>query len=143
MRTQVRMGIFVSLESHDVRAFATEDPRGFLAQYAAGAILDEIQRAPHLPSYLQTLVEILLTGFYPRIHDCGLDPVRALADYFETYVERDLRQLIHLRDLSLFNKFVKLCAGRVGQLCNLQGLASDTGISHTTARAWMSLLEGT
>ena len=186
---------YVSLESHDVRAFAAEDPRGFLGQYPEGAILDETQRVPLLPSYLQTLVdedpapgrfiltgsqqlemtnvvsqslagrttllkllpfsldelgpkrlpgtldELLLTGFYPRIHDCGLDPVRALADYFETYVERDLRQLIQLRDLSRFTKFVRLCAGRAGQLCNLQGLAGDTGVSHTTARAWMSLLE--
>ena len=186
---------YVSLENHDLRDFAVEDPRGFLAQYEGGAILDEIQRAPRLASYLQTIVdenpapgrfiltgsqqfemsntisqslagrttllkllpfsldelgpkrvpktldELLLSGLFPRIHDRGLDPVRALGDYFETYVERDLRQLIHLRDLSLFAKFVKLCAGRVGQLCNLQALASDTGVSHTTARAWMSLLE--
>ncbi len=186
---------YVSLEAHDIRSFAMDDPRGFLAQYSGGAILDEIQRAPELPLYIQTLVdedpapgrfiltgsqqfemtnvvsqslagrttllkllpfsidelgprrlpksldEVLLTGFYPRIHDRGLDPVRTLADYFETYVERDLRQLVHLRDLSLFTRFVKLCAGRVGNLCNLQGLAADTGVSHTTARAWMSLLE--
>jgi len=92
----------------------------------------------HLPSSLDLL---LLTGFYPRIYDQGLNPTRTLGDYVATYVERDLRQLEAIRDLSLFEKFLRLCAGRVGQLLNLQSLASDTGISHTTARAWLTLLE--
>lgn len=84
---------------------------------------------------------LLLQGFYPRIHDAQLDPTRALGDYLETYVERDLRQLQSIKDLALFQKFVRLCAGRIGQLLNLQSLGNDVGISHTTARNWMTLLE--
>lgn len=87
-------------------------------------------------------VEMLLyTGFYPRIHDQNLDPTQALGDYFETYVERDVRQLSEIRNLSAFQKFVRLCAGRIGQLLNLQSLGNDTGISHTTVRQWLSVLE--
>ncbi len=84
---------------------------------------------------------LLYKGFYPRIWHKGLDPTQALRDYFETYVERDLRQLINIKDLHLFQRFVRLCAGRVGQLLNLSSLANDTGISHTTARNWLSILE--
>lgn len=84
---------------------------------------------------------MLLKGFYPRIHDQGLNPTQALGDYYETYIERDLRQLMAIRDLSIFQKFVRLCAGRIGQILNLQSLANDTGISHTTAHQWLSLLE--
>lgn len=84
---------------------------------------------------------LLLHGFYPRIYDAGLNPTQALGDYLETYVERDIRQLINIKDLVLFEKFVKLCAGRTGQLLNLQSLGNDVGISHTTARSWLTLLE--
>jgi hypothetical protein len=84
---------------------------------------------------------LLLTGFYPRIHDQGLNPTQALGDYLETYVERDLRQLAAVKDLFLFERFLKLCAGRVGQLLNLQSLGNDAGVSHGTARAWLTLLE--
>ncbi len=84
---------------------------------------------------------LLLMGFYPRIHDQGLNPTQALGDYYETYVERDVRQLASIHDLGLFQKFVRLCAGRIGQVLNLQSLGNDAGISHTTARAWVTLLE--
>jgi len=87
------------------------------------------------------LDRLLLTGFYPRIYDVGLNPTQALGDYVETYVERDIRQLVAIKDLALFEKFVRLCAGRVGQLLNLQSLGNDVGISHTTARSWLTLLE--
>lgn len=188
---------YISLEDPDVRRFATEDPRGFLSSYPRGAILDEIQRAPELTSYLQTrvdqddqpgqfiltgsqqfelmthisqslagrtallrllpftlsevrrmnpgshtsLAQTLLTGFYPRIHDKNLSPSQALADYFSTYIERDLRQLAAVQNLQQFERFVRLCAGRVGQLLNLNSLANDAGISQPTARAWMDLLQ--
>ena len=69
--------------------------------------------------------DILYSGFYPHIIDQGLDPTQALGDYFETYVERDVR----------------LCAGRVGQLVNLSSLGADAGVSHTTAREWLTVLE--
>ena len=84
---------------------------------------------------------ILYSGFYPRIHDQGLDPRQALGDYFEAYVERDVRQLGEIRNLSSFRRFVRLCAGRVGQLVNLASLGADAGVSHTTAREWLTVLE--
>ena len=85
--------------------------------------------------------DIIYSGFYPRIIDQGLDPSQALGDYFETYVERDVRRLGEIRNLSSFRLFVRLCAGRVGQLVNLSSLGSDAGVSHTTAREWLTVLE--
>lgn len=84
---------------------------------------------------------LMLTGFYPRIYDAGLDPTQALGDYFETYVERDVRQLLAVKELSSFELFVRLCAGRCGQLLNIHSLANDAGISHITARNWLTILE--
>ena len=186
---------YANLESPDIRQFAIDDPRGFLAQYPDGAVLDEIQRTPDLVSYIQPMVDdtlrdglfiltgsqqfevshainqslagrtallkllpftmaelqtaeplppidhLILHGFYPRIWDKQLDPVQALGDYFETYIQRDLRQLTNIKDLHLFQRFVRLCAGRCGQLLNLNSLANDAGVSHTTARNWISILE--
>ena len=85
--------------------------------------------------------DILYSGFYPRILDQGLEPHQAHGDYLETYVERDVRRLGGIRNLSGFRRFVRLCAGRVGQLVNLSSLGSDAGVSHTTAREWLTVLE--
>ncbi len=85
--------------------------------------------------------EMLFSGFYPRILDQRLEPRQALGDYFETYVERDVRRMGGIRNLSSFRRFVRLCAGRVGQLLNLSALGSDAGVSHTTAREWLTVLE--
>ena len=84
---------------------------------------------------------LIHAGGYPRIHADALDPAVAMADYFATYVERDLRQLVELRQLEPFRRFVRLAAGRVGQLLNLHSLAADAGVSDPTARAWVGLLE--
>ena len=84
---------------------------------------------------------MIYSGFYPRIIDQMLNPRQALADYFETYVERDVRRLGEIRNLASFRRFVRLCAGRVGQLINLTSLGSDVGVSHTTAREWLTVLE--
>jgi len=84
---------------------------------------------------------LLLTGFYPRIWKEQLDPTEALGSYLETYVERDIRQLVAVKDLVLFQRFVTLCAGRIGQLLNFNSLAADAGISRQTASNWLSLLE--
>jgi predicted AAA+ superfamily ATPase len=97
----------------------------------------EVQSAFSLPP----LDRLLYHGFYPRLWDKKLNPTQALGDYYQTYVERDLRQLVAVKDLNLFQRFVQLCAGRVGQLLNVSGLANDTGVSHTTAANWISLLE--
>lgn len=87
------------------------------------------------------LMETLFRGFYPRIHDKRLEPRRWLRDYHHTYVERDVRELVNVGDLEAFRLFVRLCAGRNGQLLNLSSLAGDAGITHTTARRWLSILE--
>lgn len=186
---------YVNLEAPDIRAFATEDPRGFLKQYPQGALLDEVQRVPDLLSYIQVDVDenkqvgrfvltgsqqfqllekvtqslagrtallkllplslselrlghllseldvLLFKGGYPRIYDADLNPTQALGDYVETYIQRDLRSLVNVRDMGLFNKFLGLLAGRVGQMLNLSQLGNDVGITHTTAQHWISLLE--
>ena len=84
---------------------------------------------------------MLFAGFYPRIHDQRLEPQQALADYLETYVERDVRQIAEIRNLSSFRRFIRLCAGRIGQLLNLSSLGADAGVSHLTARHWLTILE--
>ena len=88
-----------------------------------------------------TVDELLHSGFYPRILDQVLEPRQAYSAYFETYIERDLRQLAEIRNLSSFRRFVRLCAGRVGQIANLSSLGADAGVSHMTARDWFTLLE--
>lgn len=187
---------YVSLEALDTRAFADEDPRGFLAQYRDGAVLDEIQRTPDLLSYLQTEVDerpdpgrfvltgsqhfglsdaiaqslagrcglltllppgldelrafpeapddlwtLLCQGAYPRIYDQGIPAHQWLGDYVATYVQRDVRQVVNFGDLNSFTGFLRLCAGRGAQELNLTALGADAGISHNTARAWLSVLE--
>ncbi len=187
---------YASLEDPDVRRFAVDDPRGFLDQFGERALLDEVQRAPELLSFLQgivdeqkamgqfiltgssnldvmagvtqslagraalvellpfslaeldhagktpeTLESLMFQGLYPPIHDRELEPSRWYANYVRTYVERDVRQLINIQDLNTFQDFLRLCAGRTGQLLNLSSLAGDVGITHNTAKAWISALE--
>jgi hypothetical protein len=186
---------YVSLEDFDVREFAEHDPRGFLAQFSSGAVLDEAQRAPGLFSYLQTSVDrnrapgrfilagsqqfglfsgitqtlagrvglihllpfslgelsgryaprtveqLLWQGLYPPVIDRRIPPANWYADYTATYIERDVRQLINVRDLGAFRRFVRMCAARTAQLLNLSSLAADCGVTHNTAKAWISVLE--
>ncbi|MCX5899691.1 MAG: ATP-binding protein [Proteobacteria bacterium] len=187
---------YCSLEDPDTALLAATDPRGFLGQFPDGAVLDEIQRAPQLLSYLQTIVDrqpkrkglfiltgshqpqlhsgisqslagrtalltlmplsiaelrlfkikphafqCMLSGFYPRIYNDGLDPSRFYKNYFATYVERDVRQILNLKDLSAFQKFMRLLAGRIGQLINFSSLANDTGVSSVTIKHWCSILK--
>ncbi|HWR92689.1 MAG TPA: ATP-binding protein [Desulfobacterales bacterium] len=187
---------YLSMEALDTREYALNDPRGFLGQYAEGAILDEIQHAPELLSYLQgdvdarpnpgrfiltgsqhfglsqsisqslagrcgilvllppslaelrafpnapaDLFSLMWQGAYPRIYDRNIPAHQWLADYIETYIQRDVRQVINVGDLQAFTGFLKLCAGRTAQEINLSALGTDAGVSHNTARAWLSVLE--
>jgi hypothetical protein len=186
---------YVSLEDPSEFAFAQEDPKGFLARFAKGAVFDEAQRWPALFPYLQGMVdedrtpgrfvltgsqqfgllagitqslagrvgmtrllplslaeipaerlgsldEMLLRGGYPVLYGgTTVDSSDWLASYVATYVERDVRQVLEVRDLMVFQRFLRLCAARTGQLLNLNALAGEAGISHSTARAWMSVLE--
>lgn len=88
-----------------------------------------------------SLDEAILKGGYPRIFKDHLDPTKAYRNYFHTYVERDLRQLIQVKDLTQFQRFVKICAGRIGQLLNLESLGNDIGVSSHTIKHWISILE--
>jgi len=83
----------------------------------------------------------MFRGFYPRIYQSNLNPEDWYPNYIQTYIERDIRQIKNVHDLSTFQCFVKMCASRVGQLLNLSSLANDCGITHNTAKAWISLLE--
>ena len=116
--------------------------------------LSEIRRRQPLPAdsigrhrpkknrYLdEDLATILLQGFYPRIHDKGLNPRDWLGNYYQTYIERDVRDILNVGDLETFSRFVRLCAGRNGQLLNLTSLANDCGVTHTTSKRWISILE--
>ncbi|KLT67190.1 ATP-binding protein [Pedobacter sp. BMA] len=187
---------YVSLENLDNRLFATEDTRGFLAQYSAGAIFDEAQRVPELFSYLQQVLdedtekgkfvltgsnnfllqenisqslagrigylyllpfsteeigrithkqqsveEAIYNGGYPPIYDNQISPNRWLSNYIRTYVERDVRQIKNVNNLGAFERFVKLCAGRIGQLLNVSSLANETGVDAKTISSWISVLE--
>ena len=85
--------------------------------------------------------ELLFKGFYPRIFADDLNPVEALSFYVTTYVERDVREIMVVKDLTVFSRFLRLCAGRTGQILNASSLAADAGINHNTARSWLSLLE--
>lgn len=85
--------------------------------------------------------DLIRRGFYPRLHEENLDVRRFFNGYLQTYVERDVRALIQLRDLSLFQKFLILLAGRVGQIVNLTSLGNDIGASGSTIRNWLSVLK--
>ncbi len=87
------------------------------------------------------LNDVLFAGGHPRIHDKKLEPQRWLANCYQTYIERDVRELVNVGDVEAFGRLMGLCAGRTGQLLNLSALANDCGITHTTARRWLSVLE--
>ncbi len=90
---------------------------------------------------LPELNSLLLKGTYPRLYSQELLPKEFYPFYIQTYIERDVRQMINIENLNTFQRFLKLCAGRIGQLLNVSSLANDCGINTNTAKAWISLLE--
>ena len=98
----------------------------------------ELDQGGVKPSALDTL---LFTGGYPPLYDRDLSPRFWLPAYVAAYVERDVRQLLNIQDLDTFQRFLSFCAGRSGQILNLSSLATDCGITHNTAKAWISVLE--
>lgn len=195
VRTAFPRKPYHSLEDPDLRALVHQDPRGFLASVPDGAVLDEVQRAPELLSYLQGRVdedrrpgrfilsgshqpevqravsqslagrtavltllpfslpelrryrrswapwELIASGAFPRLHQDRLRPDRFFNGYLQTYVERDVRSLIQLKDLRRFQQFLTLLAGRVGQIVNYTALSNDVGVSSTTIKDWISVLQ--
>jgi len=184
---------YVSLENPDMRKYALEDPRGFLSNYPDGAILDEVQRAPELFSYLQQILDdsatkgmfiltgsnnftlqesisqslagrvgflfllplslseindknydanhLMFKGGYPELYHSDTDPVRYYANYIRTYIERDVRLLKNITDLFAFERFLRLCAGRTGQMLNMSSLANEAGVDVKTISSWIGVLE--
>ncbi|MDP2820318.1 MAG: ATP-binding protein [Polaromonas sp.] len=197
--------LYWTLEDVDTRRIAQADPRAFLGQFTHGAVLDEIQRAPELLSYLQGAVDhrgimgdfiitgsqqfgllesisqslagrvglvellplslaemttapnlpnfllndLMFRGGYPALYDQrrrslssrGIEPADWHRAYLSTYIERDVRQVLGVRDLASFERFILMCAARSGQLLNIQALGADCGISTSAARQWLSVLE--
>lgn len=189
---------YVNFEDPAIRAYALEDPRGFLRQYENphGIILDEFQHVPQILSYIQleadekdrpgyfvltgsqnflmnqaitqslagriailTLLpmsieelkqsnllpsdsnDMIFTGGYPRIYAKDIVPTDLYPSYINSYIERDIRQLVNVENLSTFQKFMQLCAGRIGQLLNISDLAVTCNISQKTVISWLSILQ--
>ena len=187
---------YVNLEEPEIRTYAIEDPKGFLADHPAPLIIDEVQRVPLLLSYIQvisdrerklgqyvltgshqpklnseisqslagrtgilqllplSIAELAATkssierdmlihrGFLPKLHAMPDAAVELeYSNYFATYVERDVRLLINLQHQHEFEVFVRLLAGRVGQLLNLNSLSDDIGVSAKTLKEWLNILE--
>lgn len=89
----------------------------------------------------RNLYQTIWEGFYPRVHDKKIPAQDWLSNYYQTYLERDVRDLLQVGDLASFSRFVRLCAGRAGQLLNMSAIAVEAGITHSTARRWLSVLE--
>ena len=100
--------------------------------------LDELEKAGKLPKRLD---DMLIKGGYPPLYDRDITIRAWFAAYVTAYIERDVRQVIKVQELETFQRFVRLCAGRTGQLLNLTSLAADCGITHNTAKSWISVLE--
>lgn len=99
---------------------------------------DELLAAGELPP---TLDKFLYKGAYPPIYTRPVEAFQWYANYVSTYLERDVRQLINVQDLALFQRFLRVCAHHVGQLVNLTQIANDCGIAQKTVEAWLSVLE--
>lgn len=99
---------------------------------------EEVKSASLLPPSPE---DLLFKGGFPALYDHNIGPLDFFPSYIQTYIERDVRLIKNISDLSLFQKFLLLCAGRIGQIVNLSSLANDCGISHNTAKSWLSILE--
>ncbi len=99
---------------------------------------EELQSHNLLPLNYASMI---VRGFYPALYDRPIPTSVFYANYIETYVERDLSELLNVKDIRLFRTFLKLCAGRVGQQLNMTNLANEAGISQQTVKSWLSILE--
>lgn len=137
--TKDKPGLFILTGSQNFHLLNTVSQS--LAGRTALAVLLPFSYAEIYSDKAKPIDKVLFAGFYPRIHDKKLNPTEALSFYVSTYLERDIRALINVKDLAKFEKFLKLCAGRVAQIVNLSNLANDCGINHNTAKSWLSVLE--
>ena len=89
----------------------------------------------------QDIDTVLFQGGYPRLYNENIDPIHFFPHYIETYLQRDVRLLRNIENLNSFVRFIKLCAGRIGNILDLSSLANDANISVNTVKSWLSLLE--
>ena len=89
----------------------------------------------------QNIDNVLFMGGYPRLYNENIEPVHFFPHYIETYLQRDIRLLRNIENLTAFMRFIKLCAGRVGNILDLSSLANDANISVNTVKSWLSILE--
>ncbi len=102
--------------------------------------LSTAEATPKLPANL-SLDELIFQGLYPALYDRPLDPADWHSRYLQTYIERDVRQIKNVSNLKTFQRFLKLCAGRIGQLLNNNSLAADLGVDIKTVQSWLNILE--
>ncbi len=91
--------------------------------------------------YNTTLLSAIFKGGYPRIYAKNITPQDFFPSYVQTYLERDVRSIINIKELSTFSAFIKICAGRIGQLFNASNIGNELGIDHKTVKSWLALLE--
>lgn len=136
-----RMGLFVLTGSQQfgLRAGISQSLAGRVGSVELLPLsMSEVVDADYLPDSLD---ELLFNGGYPPIYDRPVDTSQWHAAYISTYMERDVRQIINVRDTAQFQRFLRICANHVGQLVNLSRIANDVGITHNTAESWLSVLE--
>lgn len=136
-----KMGYFVVSGSQNflVDQTITQTLAGRMAVFTLLPLsISELKNADLLPEKIETLVH---QGSYPRVYAAKVSYERLYRNYILLYLERDVRQIKNVSDLALFQKFMRLCAGRIGQVLNLSSLGNDCGINHNTAKAWISLLQ--
>ncbi len=185
---------YMSMENPDTRSEANLDPKGFLASFPNGVIIDEIQHMPQLLSYIQGIVDenpdrkfyltgssqfsllknvtqslagrtaifellplslaeiaglpeddnidmLLYHGFYPAVWSGKNLPRLLYPNYIKTYLERDVRDLLAIKDLDLFQRFIRLCAARIGSVFNASELSNELGVAVNTINSWISVLQ--
>lgn len=118
-----------------------------LSHHISQSLSGRIGMVTLLPLSLSELKEAenplasIFKGGYPLLHNLNMHPLDFYPSYIQTYIERDVRQLKNIENFNRFQTFLKLCAGRIGQIVNFSSLALDCGISYTTARQWLGILE--
>lgn len=185
---------YTLMENPDTRYEAKNDPKGFLASFTDGVIIDEVQHVPELLSYIQGIVDenperkfyltgssqfsllknitqslagrtavfellplslaeiadlkndysvdrILYSGFYPAVWSGKNLPRLLYPNYIKTYLERDVRDLLAIRDLDLFQRFIRLCAARIGSVFVASELSNELGVTVNTISSWLSVLQ--
>ena len=185
---------YMSMENPDTRSVVKLDPKGFLASFPEGVIIDEVQHVPDLLSYIQGIVDenpnrkfyltgssqfsllknvtqslagrtaifellplslteiadlkkedgidsLLYRGFYPAIWSGKNIPRLLYPNYVKTYLERDVRDLLAIKDLDLFQRFIRLCAARIGSIFNASELSNELGVAVNTVNSWLSILQ--